>query len=274
MLSHSEFITLQQAISQIAQEQVQHYYRQLQPQQIEAKTSPIDLVTIVDKNIEQRLHEWLLTHYPQACIIGEEQVAAEPQILDQLDRAELAFVIDPIDGTWNFANGLSVFGVMVAIVERGKTVQALLYDPLMNDWWWASHSEGAYQRNAQGISKPLCAADDKSIAELTGFISPFTFPEPYKSKLLPHFGDFARVMSFGCSCYEYRLLTAGRSDFLVSVNPKVWDHAPGQLILAQAGGYSAFSDGEPYTPSRHSGVLIAAASKKMWQQLVEQLELK
>lgn len=110
----SELDQLRSVIRQVAQSQVQSHYRHLENSDVATKRSPIDLVTVVDKNIEQQLTSEFKRLYPQSVVIGEESVAAAPYILEQLGDAKLAFVIDPIDGTWNFANEVSVFGVMVA----------------------------------------------------------------------------------------------------------------------------------------------------------------
>ncbi|PYE85356.1 inositol monophosphatase family protein [Pseudoroseicyclus aestuarii] len=75
------------------------------------------------------------------------------------------------------------------------------------------------------------------------------------------------VQSLRCSCHEYRLLAMGQADFLTATMLKPWDHAAGQLVLAEAGGASALEDGTPYTPTRHEGRLIAASGPRMLEAL-------
>ena len=104
-------------------------FRNLSAGAITAKSSSIDLVTVADVAAEEHVTRALQTILPGAVVIGEEAVSADPTILDQVADAEVAVIVDPIDGTWNYAHGLSTFGVILAVTVRGKTVFGLLCDP-------------------------------------------------------------------------------------------------------------------------------------------------
>jgi fructose-1,6-bisphosphatase/inositol monophosphatase family enzyme len=70
---------------------------------------------------------------PQAHLVGEESVAENPKLLDLIGTSDVCVIIDPIDGTGNFATGLAVFGTMVVVVIRNETIFGLLYDPIVDD---------------------------------------------------------------------------------------------------------------------------------------------
>lgn len=269
----SELDQLKNVIRQVSQSQVQRHYRHLDCGDVATKRSSIDLVTVADRNIEQQLTRELTRLYPQAVVIGEEAVSAAPHILERLGDADLAFVIDPIDGTWNFANEISVFGVMVAVISNGQTQHGLLYDPLQDDWVMATQGQGAWRVDSTGQSQVLNASDRDVLAQAIGFVSLFTFNAAMQLHLAPQLAGFARVMSFGCSCFEYRSLSAGRADFLVAPDPNVWDHAAGQLIFHEAGGFSAFTDGEAYSPIRDRGILVCASNEALWHRLLSHFQL-
>lgn len=272
-LSEQQLTQLKSNITEIARPLVHEHYRHLQTNDVHTKTSPTDLVTVVDQDIERQLTKRLRGQYPQAMIIGEEAVSQNPQLLDSLDNAELTFVIDPIDGTWNFAHGMSVFGVMVAVISDGLCQHALLYDPIINDWQQATLGQGAFYEDSSGKQSPIHVSDRNGLAQLRGFVPLCNFNQAMQLHIAPQLAGFARIMEFGCSCFEYRLLNDGAADFIIAPDPKVWDHAPGQLILSEAGGYSCFSDGEAYRPGRNRGILLAANSQQNWQELMNHFQL-
>lgn len=80
-------------------------FRRLRPEDVRVKSAPDDLVTEADLAAEDAISTALARDFPDVLILGEEAVASDPALLDRLPQAELAFVIDPVDGTWNFAAG-------------------------------------------------------------------------------------------------------------------------------------------------------------------------
>ncbi|CAG9297794.1 inositol monophosphatase family protein [Celerinatantimonas diazotrophica] len=272
-LDEQQLVQLKSDITELARASVHPHYRHLQDADVHTKTSATDLVTVVDQDIEQQLTDRLRAQYPHATVIGEEAVSQNPQLIEYLDESELTFVIDPIDGTWNFAHGVSVFGVMVAVLSEGRCQHALLYDPIMDDWQQATLGQGAFYEDSRAQQRPIHVSDRGGIAQLRGFVPLYNFNQAMQLHLAPQLAGFARIMEFGCSCFEYRLLNEGAVDFIIAPDPKIWDHAPGQLILSEAGGYSCFSDGEAYHPGRHRGILLAANNLETWQVLMDHFRL-
>ena len=120
---------------------------------IRTKTAPDDLVTDADIGAERRLTEALSAHFPEALLVGEEAVSADPSILTRLGDADLAVIIDPVDGTWNFAHGVPLFGMIVAIVSGGETVAGLIHYPLPPGWGRAHGTSPAMARGPGSASR-------------------------------------------------------------------------------------------------------------------------
>ena len=107
-------------LREAARREVMPRFRRLAAGDIRAKQNPVDVVTEADEAAERFICAELARAFPGAALIGEEAVTQDPSLLTRLSEAELAFVIDPIDGTLNYANDLSLFAVMAAVVVRGE----------------------------------------------------------------------------------------------------------------------------------------------------------
>src|ERR1700730_15726265 len=116
-------------IAEIAAAEVMPYFQKLGHGDITEK-GPGDLVTVADVAAERRLSAVLTDLLPGSLVVGEEAAAADPGVLEALAGDAPVWVIDPIDGTANFAEGKPVFAVMVALVRRGETVMAWIHDPV------------------------------------------------------------------------------------------------------------------------------------------------
>ncbi|WP_457809134.1 inositol monophosphatase family protein [Kushneria sp. EE4] len=273
-------MTLDQAAAQTLIDIVRHAakteilprFRMLDPDAIDTKSGPDDLVTIADKSAEKVITQGVAKAFPEATIVGEEAVAEDASLLDTIRDAEMAVIIDPIDGTWNFARNLNQFGVILAVVSRGETVFGLLYDPLVDDWVMARKGEGAWYGRPDGTERRLQMSDTTKVSDMVGSTSLRLFPKDTQYDMAGLFPDFARMMAFGCACHEYRTMAFGFVDFMLTGKLMPWDHAAGIMIVQEAGGYAALLDGTPYSPSVHQGRMIAANSKDSWDALREKFD--
>lgn len=256
-------------VRRAAQQEILPRFRKLHESEVEAKSAIDDLVTIADKAVETLITESVRALLPDALIIGEEACAQQPKILNYLDYSELAVIIDPIDGTWNYANGLSVFGTIIAITKAGETIFGLLYDPLLDDWILAEKGSGASfvtegKSSALHIEPPAQA--------LTGFIPYNLYPIEQKQALFSLFDTFDRVDALRCSCHEYRLLAQGKMGFCISAALQPWDHAAGALVVEEAGGVARMIDGSPYRPGNKSGKLLTATDSAIFDAVSHRLK--
>ena len=118
-------------------------FRRLDASMVQTKTEAIDLVTEADVATEEVIKARMADWMPDALFVGEESVAAEPALLGRLASADLAVVVDPIDGTANYAAGVPLFATMAAVVSKGETVAGIIYDPMGDDWVMAEKGGGA-----------------------------------------------------------------------------------------------------------------------------------
>ncbi|SFH17053.1 fructose-1,6-bisphosphatase [Palleronia marisminoris] len=249
-----------EAVRDVARAEIMPRFRALSPGDVETKTGPEDLVTVADTAAEDALTRRLAEILPGVGVVGEEAVEDDPTILDQLARPDPCLVIDPIDGTWNFARGLAVFGVIIALREAGKTVMGLLYDPVCDDWMIARAGQGAHFVRADGSRVALSTRAGREPAMETGYLPLGMFDQRSKEALAPLLPAFSRVQSLRCSLYEYRTLAAGHVDWLVASGSKPWDHLAGQLVVEEAGGVWGTLAGGPYDPTNREQVLLATAA--------------
>ncbi|MGL6209871.1 MAG: inositol monophosphatase family protein [Paracoccaceae bacterium] len=175
-LDHHQTAALIDLVRTVARAEIMPLFRNLPMGGIRAKTAPDDLVTQADVAAELALAAGIRAILPGAVVIGEEAVSANAAVLDRLAGADIAVIIDPIDGTWNYANGLTVFGVILAVVERGQTVWGLLYDPVMDDWVTASPGNGAWYHRPGAAPLRQRVSPQADLADLTGYLPVFQFP--------------------------------------------------------------------------------------------------
>jgi fructose-1,6-bisphosphatase/inositol monophosphatase family enzyme len=125
-------------------------FRRLTAVQVREKSSPLDVVTEADEAAEAVITTGLKTAFLDAIVIGEEGTYKDPALLQLIAGAELAFIVDPIDGTKNFTANLPLFGVMAAVTVRGEIVAGVIYDPVCQDWAYAVLGAGAWVEHEDG----------------------------------------------------------------------------------------------------------------------------
>jgi fructose-1,6-bisphosphatase/inositol monophosphatase family enzyme len=121
---------------------------------VRTKESAFDVVSDADEAAEHAISAALLELFPMATIIGEEATERDPGLLEEVAVADLAFLIDPIDGTKNFVSGLPLFGTMIAALVRGEIVFGAIHDPVRRDTAFALAGGGAW---LQGDNQPAIA---------------------------------------------------------------------------------------------------------------------
>ena len=247
-----------------AQTEIMPRFRKLAPAQIRRKSSAFDLVTEADEAAEAVIETALIAAFPGAIVIGEESTHKAPALLETIADAELAFIVDPVDGTKNFASHLPLFGVMAAVTVKGEIVAGVIYDPVCRDWAYAVRGGGAWTEGADGTRRPLRVADPVPVAEMEGFIATNFLPEPLRTTVNGNLSRLATTNSLRCAAHEYRTAAAGHCHLLFYNRLMPWDHAAGWLLHREAGGYSAHFDGTPYHPTHFSGGLIYTPDEATW----------
>ncbi|RUX03047.1 inositol monophosphatase [Mesorhizobium sp. M8A.F.Ca.ET.059.01.1.1] len=258
-------------LAEAAHAEIMPRFRRLGDGDIRQKTSAADLVTEADVNAERLITARLRERYPAAMVVGEEACSDNPALLEGLGAAELAFTVDPVDGTFNFASGVPLFGVMLAVVVRGETVAGIIHDPVGKDWLIAAKGAGSHIRHAHGSLEKVHVAAPVPISQMTGAVSWQYLDEPERSRLARNQTKALSQFAYRCAAHEYRLLASGHAHFVVYNKLMPWDHLPGVLIHQEAGGHAARIDGSAYLPSHVDGGLLVAPDQDSWQDLRHEL---
>jgi fructose-1,6-bisphosphatase/inositol monophosphatase family enzyme len=258
---------------EVAQAEILPRFRAITADAIRAKTAADDIVTDADIAVERVLSERLGARIAGIAIVGEEAVSDDASILSRLADADLAAVIDPVDGTWHFAHGTPMFGSILAIVSGGKTIAGIIHYPVSGDFLVARPDEGAWHVLADGTHTRLTAATPAPIGEMHGFIPLHMFEPEMRAQLAPRVLKFLRVTTWRCSAWEYRMLATGAMSFCLNESLKPWDHAAGVLIHGEAGGYAATLTGDAYRPTLTHGHLLAAPDRTSWNAIREALSV-
>ncbi|AKI00308.1 inositol monophosphatase/fructose-1,6-bisphosphatase family protein [Hoeflea sp. IMCC20628] len=248
-------------------------FRNLDEGAVQQKTSATDLVTEADVNAERVITAALLERYPDSLVIGEEAVADNPALLKGwVSSGKRAFIVDPIDGTFNFASGVASFGVMLAVVEAGETVAGIIHDPVGQDWIMAQKGSGAILRRLDGRESALRVAEPTgSIHQMIGSASWQYMPEPERSMIARNQALCIGSVAYRCAAQEYRLLVGGHIHFTLYNKLMPWDHLAGTLITEEAGGYVRRFDGSVYKPEHLDGGLLATTDLDSWNVVREAL---
>ena len=263
MITHDDLQALAALLRHAAKTEVLPRFGRLSAGEVRAKSGPLDLVTVADEAAERVITAGLRARFPDALIVGEEATAADPGLLDRLARAPLAFVVDPIDGTYNYQAGVPVFAVMAAAIEDGRVTAAAILDPTSDTTACALTGQGAWLQGTDG-RRPLRVAAPAPVAAMSGMPSWQFMTEPRRSTVLANLPRFAATWNYRCAGHEYRLAAGGHCHFLLYNKLLPWDHAPGWLIHREAGGHAARLDGSPYTPAHTTGGLLCAPDAASW----------
>lgn len=234
-------------------------FRRLRPEDIEDKsTSPDreDLVTAVDRDVEAWLTRALARLEPGATVIGEEAVHAQLDLLDRVASDEPLWLVDPIDGTKNFARGRDGFGLMVARVVAGRTVAAWILLPARREMFVACAGAGTWL-NGQRVRVPAVASPTAP----TGTLFVRYMPTDLRTSVTTIATErFEVVADSACAAIEYTEVLRGRQDFAVYYRLLPWDHAAPALILTEAGGCVEHQNGRPYSVRSADQLTVVARS--------------
>lgn len=225
-----------------------------------AEKSPGELVTVADREAEELISR-RLRDVLDAPVVGEEATAADPTLLNALREAPAAWLVDPLDGTANFVAGSPAYAVMAALVRDGRTVAAWIVRPADDSAYVAEQGSGAWRDGTRLHRKPA-PADPAELrgAVLTRFLDPAA--KAHVASATPRFASVGPGAS--CAGVDYPRLLNGELDFILFHRTLPWDHAPGTLLLTEAGGIAQRPDGTPYRPSDDATGLLNAADHQCW----------
>jgi fructose-1,6-bisphosphatase/inositol monophosphatase family enzyme len=226
-----EVLTL---LQEVAEEVINPRFRTLEDDQI-AEKNPGDLVTVADREAETLITAALRAAHPDALVLGEEAYAADTSLMDRYLAADHAFTVDPVDGTKNFVKGSKDHAVMASEVRSGEVVRGWIWQPQHQTAYVAELGAGAW-RDGVRLTRPLVGE------ELRGVTS--------KRRWIGRALGALRALDLTWICcgIDYPKIVEGEADYALYGGTKPWDHAPGSLLLREAGGYVGTFDGHFYRP--------------------------
>lgn len=209
---------------------------------------PGDLVTVADHEAEVLITDALTAAYPDAVVLGEEAFAVDHGLLERYAAADHAFTVDPVDGTKNFVHGVADHAVMVAETRGGQTVRSWIYQPEHGVAWVAERGAGVFRNGVRMHRAPV--PDGVPPVGVTSMWA-------MRGHALEGFAPME--LSWVCCGVDYARLIEGATDYVLYGRSAAWDHAPGALMVTEAGGAVGHPDGTPYHPrSTRPGMIVAA----------------
>ncbi|GAA4005732.1 inositol monophosphatase family protein [Sphingomonas humi] len=228
--------------------------------------SPGELVTVADRECEALLSDALARLLSEASIVGEEAAHSAPEVMGRL-ADELCWVIDPLDGTGYFAAGQEPFGIMIALAAGGRAVGGWIFDPLSGRFCWAALGEGCW------VGEQRIRTDTGAAATTIG-LSPLLQRRPERFAAV-HARMAGRLETHEiprCAAAHYPAMLLGAPALTYYERTLPWDHAPGALMIEEAGGRVARLDGSPYRLDEDRIGLLAATDAASWDEIAALLQ--
>lgn len=242
-----------------------------QTKSIEAKSSVIDLVTQYDTEAEALIAKRLNEAFANDAILGEE--GHESTSANGNDRI---WLVDPLDGTINFAHGFPAFAVSLALYEADRALVGVVYDPLRDECFHAAAGEGAFLRAGNGEEQPLRVSNSEA---LVGSLLATGFPYDRHDSMhdnLAQFGAFLKraqgIRRAGAAALDVAYVAAGRLDGFWEYKLGSWDIAAAVLLVREAGGRTSGMDGAPFQllPWQHNR--LVASNGRIHDEMIELLQ--
>ena len=214
---------------------------------IDSKAGPADFVTEYDKKVQNLLEEKLTEIVPDAKFVGEEENS------EKVSDNGKYFVVDPIDGTTNFIKDYHVSCISVALIKDGKVEIGIVYNPYLNEMFWAQRGYGAYCNN-----KKIHVSEQPLSNGIVLFGSSPYYEELHKKSFEMAYNYFKQALDIrrsGSAALDLCSIAAGRAELYFELRLSPWDYAAGSLIVEEAGGVVTTVEGEKVSLDKPCSVL-------------------
>jgi myo-inositol-1(or 4)-monophosphatase len=227
------------------------------------------LLTEADTSMQKRMQAALQTSWPDIGFLGEEMSAQEQQ-RQFSESANGIWVLDPLDGTSNFASSIPYFSVSLALIRDNQVQLGLVYDPTRDELFSAARGQGAWL-NGQPLTVSSAVLP---LSKGIGLVDFKRLDKPLARRLAEQ-PPYASQRSFGSVALDWCWITAGRGHVYLHGKQKLWDFAAGCLILEEAGGRSCTLEGEPvFNQKLEPRSAVAAADTQVFAEWCEWLGIK
>ena len=214
---------------------------------IDSKAGPANFVTEYDKKVQDLLEEKLMKIVPDAKFVGEEENS------ERVTENGKYFVVDPIDGTTNFIKDYHVSCISVALIEDGKVQIGIIYNPYLDEMYWAKRGMGAYcnDKKIQVSNQPLSNGIVLfGTAPYYEELNQLSFQMAYD-----YFKQALDIRRSGSAALDLCAIAAGRAELYFELRLSPWDYAAGSLIVEEAGGIVTTVEGEVISLDKPCSVL-------------------
>jgi myo-inositol-1(or 4)-monophosphatase len=225
------------------------------------------LVTSADHAVDTSLRETIVRLFPGLPVLSEEQGRDEQDAV--LRSGQDFWLVDPLDGTTNFAGGLPLFAVSVALVRNGKVEFGATYDPVRDELFSARRS-GGFLLNGRPPPDRRRAAGQ--LGECTALIDFKRLPAALATAIVVG-APYRSQRNLGACALEWAWLAAGRADLYLHGGQALWDCAAGSLMVSETGGHATDLDGGPvFRPSLAKPSAVAASSRTLHERWLRWLD--
>jgi fructose-1,6-bisphosphatase/inositol monophosphatase family enzyme len=251
-------------LQDVAAEVINPRFRALADGEIHEK-NPGDLVTDADREAEVLITAALVAAYPDCVVLGEEAHSADASLMERYAAADHAFTVDPVDGTKNFVHGSKDHAVMASETRAGEVVRSWIWQPQHDLGYVAERGGGTWRHSTAGIER-LEVTPPSEAGDLRGRTS----RRAWVGRSL--LGQAPKALTWVSSGNDYPHLDQGEADYVLYHSAAPWDHVPGALLLAEAGGAVGTTDGRPYSPRDIAPPgLVAAADHTAYERVCRAL---
>lgn len=238
MFDRTALKALEELIALAAAEELMPRY-----QRVEAKDKADGtLLTEADLQMQARIQRELAEAWPDIEFLGEEMTAEQQQALIQQTGKGL-WVLDPLDGTSNFASGIPFFGVSLALIVDGMVQAGVVYDPVRNESFSALRGEGAWLNG----ERMQVSGEVSELKRAMAMVDLKRLPGALVNKLCAH-SPYRSQRSFGSVALDWCWMAAERMQVYTHGGQKLWDYAAGSLVMAEAGGLGGVFEDYAGTP--------------------------
>ena len=217
--------------------------------QVTAKDGVGNFVTDYDVRVQKLIFDRLREIHPTASFMGEE---------DEIHSADLSgdcFIVDPLDGTQNFINGYRHSAVSIGMTRKGEPVLGVVYNPYMDELFWAEKGKGAYCNDTPIKTSPAPLSESVLLFGCSSYNREQT---DYTFRLLRQLFDRALdLRSSGSAALDLCYVASGRVNLFFEYQLSPWDYCAGSLILSEAGGKATQLGGDPLDMEKPGSVLSA-----------------
>ena len=206
-----------------------------------SKKGTSDFVTNADLKVEKSLIASLQKQRPKYSILTEESGYID-SIEKPMRGQEYQWVIDPIDGTFNFMHAIPFFCISIALLEKKqgsiKPILGVVFNPMTNETFWASDGHGAFLIDSNGRTRRVFASNITDFERMLCVIHDrCSKKDGFDKQMADNIRTKgATIRIFGSSALELAYLADGRINMLIQGNVKIWDYAAAALIVEEAGG--------------------------------------